>query len=120
MVPEGVPDERARGVTWWLGDYWRTRDVADIVPVQDMPMGPGNGVDAPLAHALASVCPDRGMGSLLADGVHPLNAHQNDTVVCNNHSSSTLHHELVSKAHREENEAGHTVFRRPTSAFRSW
>jgi hypothetical protein len=107
-------------VFWWLGDYWRTRDVNDIVPVQDMPKGPGNGVDSELANALSAACPDRAAGSLLADGVHPQNKHQDTTVICNNHASSTKHHELVSKAHREENAAGRNVFLRPTGAFRAW
>jgi len=89
--------------------------------VQEMPLGVGaNAVNSALANALASACPDRAAGSLLADGVHPQNAHQDTTVVCNNHKSSTTHHELVSKAHREENAAGRNVFLRPTGAFRAW
>ena len=72
---DAIPDERARGITWWLGDYWRSRDVKDIVPVQEMPKGPGNGVDRPVAEALALACPDQAVGSLLAVGVHPRNAH---------------------------------------------
>ena len=119
-APDAVPNKRARAVSWWCGDYWRTRNVEDIVPVQEMPKGPGNGVDSVLANTLASACPDRAAGSLLADGVHPQNAHQDTTVVCNNHKSSTTHHLLVSKAHREENAAGRNVFLRPTGAFRAW
>ena len=89
--------------------------------MQEMPLGVGaNAVNSALANALASACPDRAAGSLLADGVHPQNAHQDTTVVCNNHKSSTTHHELVSKAHREENAAGRNVFLRPTGAFRAW
>ena len=89
------------------------------MPVQEMPKGPGNGVDSALANALSAACPDKAAGSLLADGVHPQNKHQDTTVICNNHASSTKHHELVSKAHREENAAGRNVFLRPTGAFRA-
>ena len=89
--------------------------------MQEMPLGAGaNAVNSALANALASACPDRAAGSLLADGVHPQNAHQDTTVVCNNHKSSTTHHGLVSKAHREENAAGRNVFLCPTGAFRAW
>ena len=122
MNVNAIPDERARGVTWWLGNYWRTRDVKDIVPVQDMPAGLNNGVDRAVAEALAQACPDQAAGSLLAHGVHPKNAHQDATVVCPNHTSSTKFHELVGKAHREENEEGRSVFLRPSSkgAFQAW
>jgi hypothetical protein len=67
-------------------------------------------------------CPDQAVGSLLAVGVHPRNAHQDATVVCPNHASSTKFHELVGKAHQEENEAGSNVFLRPASsgAFQAW
>ena len=76
----------------------------------------------PEAEALAQACPDQAAGSLLAHGVHPKNAHQDATVVCPNHTSSTKFHELVGKAHREENEEGRSVFLRPSSkgAFQAW
>ena len=92
------------------------------MPVQEMPAGPSNGVDGPVAEALALACPDQAVGSLLAQGVHPRNAHQDATVVCPNHASSTAFHELVGKAHKEENEAGRNVFLRPPSAgaFTAW
>jgi hypothetical protein len=86
--------------------------------VQEMPKGPGNGVDSELANALAAACPDRAAGSLLADEVHPRNKHQDaSSVICNSHASFTKHHELVSKAHREENAAGRDVFLRSTGGF---
>jgi hypothetical protein len=88
--------------------------------VQEMPKGPGNGVDSVLANALASACPDKAAGSLLADGVHPQNAHQDTTVICNNHLSSTTHHQLGSKPHQEENAAWRNVLLRPSGAFRAW
>ena len=100
-APDAIPNKQARKTRWWCGDYWRSRDVKDIVPVQEMPKGPGNGVDSVLANALASACPDKAAGSLLADGVHPQNAHQDTTVICNNHLSSTTHHQLGSKPHQE-------------------
>ena len=92
------------------------------MPVQEMPKGPSNGVDRPVAEALALACPDQAVGSLLAVGVHPRNAHQDATVVCPNHTSFTKFHELVGKAHQEENEAGRNVFLRPASngAFQAW
>ena len=54
--------------------------------------------------------------------MNPRNAHQDATVVCPNHASSTAFHELVGKAHKEENEAGRNVFLRPPSAgaFTTW
>jgi hypothetical protein len=87
-----------------------------------MPKGPGNGVDRPVAEALALACPDQAVGSLLAEGVHPRNAHQDATVVGPNHASSTKCHELVGKAHQEENEAGRNVFLHPASngACQAW
>ena len=81
---------------------------------------PDNRVDAGVAKGLASACPDEQVGTMLADGVDPKNEHQEAWVVCTNHKSSTMHHELVSKAHREENEAGRNLLRRPSDSFRSW
>ena len=94
----------------------------DIVPVQEMPAGPSNGVDGQVAEALALACPDQAVGSLLAQGVHPRNAHQDATLVCPNHASSTKFHELVGKAHQEENAAGRNAFLRPAKkgAFQTW
>jgi hypothetical protein len=92
---------------------------AKIIPVQEMPR-PDNLVNADVAKGLASVCPDEQVGALLADGVDPKNEHQEAWVVCTNHKSSTLYHELVRKAHREENEAGRNMFRRPSESFRAW
>ena len=89
------------------------------IPVQEMPR-PGNLVDAAVAKGLASACPDEQVGELLADGVNPMNEHQEAWVVYTNHKSSTMHHGLVSKAHREENEAGRNLFRRPSDSLRSW
>jgi hypothetical protein len=87
-----------------------------------MSKGPVNGVDRPVAEALALACPDQAVGSLLAVGVHPRNAHQDATVVCPNHASSTKFHELVDKAHQEENKAGRNFFLRPASngTFQAW
>jgi hypothetical protein len=106
-------------VLWYTGDYNKTKKVKTIVPVQEMPRPP-NLVNAAVAKGLASVCPDQRVGDLLADGVDPMNTHQEAVVVCTNHKSSTEHHTLVSKAHREENEAGRNMFRRPSKTFRAW
>ena len=122
-------------MNWYTGDYDRVKGeklseglrveeaaaaaATTIIPVQEMPR-PDNLVDAAVAKGLASACPDMQVGALLADGVDPKNEHQEAWVVCTNHKSSTEYHELVSKAHREENEAGRNVFRRPSDSFRSW
>ena len=67
---------------------------------------------------LATLSSERAKGGC----VNPRNAHQDATVVCPNHASSTVFHELVGKAHKEENEAGRNVFLRPPSAgaFTAW
>ena len=122
-------------MNWYTGDHDRVKAAklaegldseaaaavaaATIIPVQEMPR-PDNRVDAAVAKGLASACPDEQVGAMLADGVDPKNEHQEAWVVCTNHKSSTMHHELVSKAHREENDAGRSLFRRPSDSFRSW
>ena len=118
MVPDSVPDKRARGVDWYIEAHIKDPS-KPIVPVQEMPRPP-NSVRAEVVAPLSAVCPDAQVGSLLIDGVHPRNKRQEATVVCPNHKSSTEYHELVGKAHREENEAGRSTFHRPSSAFKLW
>jgi len=118
VVPESVPDARARGVDWYIGEHIKDPS-QPIVPVQDM-QHPPNSVHAEVVAPLAASCPDEQVGSLLIEGVHPRNERQEATVVCPNHKSSTEYHELVGKAHREEHEAGKSSFHRPSAAFKLW
>ena len=114
-----VPDKRARSVSWFVGDYWAEQDISKVVPVQEMPRPPGH-TNPEVVVPLASMCTDTQVGGFLVDGVDPRCAHQEATVVCPNHKSSTDHHDLVGKAHAEENEAGRNSFRRPGGAFSLW
>ena len=90
-----------------------------IYPVQEMER-PASLLIADVIEPLAAMYPDARVGALLTKGVNPKNVHQEATVVCPNHKSSTEHHVLVGKAHREENEAGRNKFLRPSKSFRLW
>jgi hypothetical protein len=102
-----------------VGEYWAEQAIIKVVPVQEMPRPPGN-TNPEVVVPLASMCADTQVGGFLVDGVDPRCEHQEATVVCPNHKSSADHHDLVGKAHAEENEAGRNSFRRPGGAFSLW
>lgn len=103
-----VPEPAARGVAWYLADYWESGDAGHIVPIQSCRARAT--VNREALNQLKAWYPDKELlGYLGGEGVPSKDSPKEDTAFLGtNHAGALTYHDFVHKAYMKEVEAGNT------------